>query len=101
MEDFTKQPYTLQKYLVVPLQRPIYGTNYAIREKWIELAKKTNKLLLIRTPFGQEIINPGVYKKESRRIEKVFKIPTSPMVLFQRDLHLAPLQPIEKYQMDW
>jgi hypothetical protein len=101
-EDFSAKPYTLQKFLVVPLNKPIYGTsNYAIREKYIEIAKNYHKALLIRTPNGQEIIDPAVYKKEATKIEKEFKIPGCPMILYQRTLKLTPLQPIEKYQFTW
>jgi hypothetical protein len=101
MEDFTHPPYKLQKYIVVPLKTPIFGNNFAIRDKWIELAIKTKKLLLIRTPFGQEIISPKVYKKESTVFSKEYLIPGVPMKMYQRNLKLKPLEDIEKYSVDW
>ena len=101
MEDFTTTPYQLQKYIVVPLKTPIFGNNFAIRDKWIELAIKLKKLLLIRTPLGQEIIQPKLYKKESTVFKKEYLIPGVPMKMYQRNLHLQPLEDIERYKMDW
>ena len=101
MEDFTQTPFQLQKYVVVPLKTPIYGNNFAIRDKWINLAIKTKKALLIRTPLGQEIISPKQFKKEATKFKKEFLIPGVPMVMYQRNLQLTPLQDIEKYQLDW
>lgn len=102
METFTEKPYTLQKYVVVPLLKPIYGTsNYAIRDKWIDLAKRSKKLLLIRTPNGQEIIDPKRYQSESKKILKEFLITGHPMTMYQRTLKLTPLQDIDKYKLDW
>lgn len=88
-------------YIIIKLHKPIYGTNYAIRDKYIIQAIKSRRKLLLRTPEGQEIIDPKQYKKESRKIEKEFLIPGKPMVLYQRTLHLSDTQPIEKYTMEW
>ena len=101
METFTEEPYTLQKYVVVPLKEPIYGHCFAIREKWVEIAFRTKRLLLIRTPFGQEIISPKQFKKESTTFKKAFLFPDNPMKFYQRDCHFTPLEDIEKYKMDW
>jgi len=101
METFTEQPYSLQKYVVIPLKDPIYGHCFAIRDKWIDMAIKTKKLLLIRTPLGQEIISPKQFKKESKVFKKAFLYPDNPMKMYQRDCKLTPLEDIEKYTMDW
>src|SRR3990167_771597 len=99
MENFTEKPYTLQKYLVVPLSKSIYGTaNYAIRDKWIDLAKRTKRMLLIRTPNGQEIIDPKRYQSESKKFLMEKLIPGHPMTMYQRTLKLEPLQDIDKYK---
>lgn len=101
MENFTDRPYTLPKYLVVPLEKPIYGHSFAIRDKYIVQALKWGKMLLIRTPLGQEIIHPKIYRKEAKAFKKEYLIPGVPMTMWQRDLKLTPLQDIEKYRMDW
>ncbi len=101
MENFTDKPYELQKYVVVPLREPMFGHNFAIRDKWIDLAKRKKKSLLIRTPFGQEIISPQKYQSESTKFKKIYLIPDRPMTMYQRNCKLTPLQDIEKYVMDW
>jgi hypothetical protein len=102
MENFRETPYLLQKYVVVPLEEPIYGTsNYAVRDKWLFLAKRTGRLMLIRTPHGQEIIHPQKFMDSSTKFPMEKYIPGHPMTMYQRTLKLEPLQDIEKYRMDW
>lgn len=65
------------------------------------MAKRMKKLLLIRTPDGQEIITPQQYLSESKKILVEKYIPGHPMTMYQRNLKLSPLQDIDKYRMDW
>jgi hypothetical protein len=85
----------MDKYIYINIRKPIYGTYVGIREKYLWKAKREKKLLKIEIPQGVCIISPDKFLKGSRRIEKVFKIPTKPMVLYCRELTLTKQNPIE------
>jgi len=75
------------KYVYIYIRKPIYGDYVGIREKYIWKAKRENKKLKIETPRGVCIISPTKFLKGATRIEKVFKIPDRPMILYCNTLH--------------
>lgn len=65
------------------IDKPIYGTCVAIRDRILEDARKAGVQMLLTCPGGKEIVNPSKWMKSAKRIEKVFLIPEHPMVLYQ------------------
>ena len=86
----------MSKYINVPyIRKPIYGTYVGVRDKYIFKAKREHKKLRITIPQGEVIISPEKFLRGATRIEKVFKIPTHPMVLYCNTLHLDKHNTIE------
>lgn len=76
---------------VIPIKKPIYdykgSPNVAINEKIISQAIKKNKILVIDCKgYKPEQVDPRTWKKRARRIEKVFRFPDNPMVMYQGHL---------------
>lgn len=78
-------------------QKPFYGTVVAIRDKILLEAIKKKKFLLVECENGQEVVDPKTWIKEGKRIEKVFKIPERPMVLYERAIKLGEVKPVEAF----
>lgn len=84
---FNGQVRTVGKhYWWMEIDRPIYGNVVAIREKILKEAKKNKKAIVINSPGCQEVVSPDMWIERSKRIEKVFKIPDRPMVLWQGEV---------------
>ena len=85
----------MKKYISINIHRPIYGTYVGVRDKFIFKAKREHKKLRITIPQGEVIISPESYLHGATRIEKVFKIPDRPMVLYCKTLDLDKHTPPE------
>lgn len=68
----------------VRVYRPIFDTYVALNEKLLNAAIKAKVDIWVFTKGGEERLDPRIWKKEGKRMEKVFRIPTQPMVLYQR-----------------
>ncbi len=67
---------------------PIYGQVVALNDKLITAAIKAKVKVLVKTMVGNAVIDPKKWKKTGMRIEKVFKLPEHPMVLWQNRLEI-------------
>lgn len=60
------------------IRKPLYNNFVYIRES---ILKSTDKLK-VKIPNGEAVINTEEWIKSGKRMEKVFKIPNCPMILF-------------------
>ena len=73
----------------VEIRKPLYGTFCYIRDVYISRAKKEGKMLEITIPQGTMIVSPEEWMEGAKRMEKVFKIPNKPMVLYGNNVKLS------------
>ncbi len=78
------------KVVKVDIQKPLYGTYVTIREETIDFAIKTNALLEIHIPQGVATVDPLRWKRDGKRMTKVFLYPDRPMVLYGGHVPLPP-----------
>lgn len=99
MQLYNGQVQTLgNKLWYMKFQKPIYGTVCAIRDRILKDAMKAGKLLLVECPGGQEVVSPKTWLTEGKRMEKVFKIPDRPMILYERSIKLVnEPKPVEAF----
>lgn len=100
MQLFNGQVQTVGPYWYMFIHKPIYGTCVAIRGAILDKAIQLNKRIVVQCPHGEAIIDPKSWKKTAKRIEKEFKIPGVPMVLYQAELpYKEELKPIEAFSV--
>lgn len=66
----------------VVIKKPMYGTYVYIRDKYVDMAIKMKTKLRITIPQGVALVDPLEWKKNGKRMEKVFRNPNEPMVLY-------------------
>lgn len=64
------------------INKPVYGTFVYIRKSYLEQAKEEGTDIKIECPGHVCIVNPQKWIDEGQRIDKVFKIPDHPMILW-------------------
>jgi hypothetical protein len=70
-------------FVYVDIRKPLYDNFVYIRyDKYIRQAIERGAMLKIRIPQGVGIADPQEWMKTGKRMEKVFKRPDEPMVLF-------------------
>lgn len=73
------------KTIVFDLRKPIYGSYYAVWEKWFK--GKESWTVVINTPEGTSTFtNFSTYKDGADRMERFFKNPRVPMIFWGRDI---------------
>ena len=82
---------------VPKLEKPIYGSYFSIREKYINQAIKLKVDMRVESSLGTFIVNPRKWLKNGELIEKEFLIPGTPMRMWANHLLKFPKeqQPIE------
>jgi len=73
-------------YIEITIFKPLYGNFCYIRDSYIRESKRTGKKLKIKLPNGTGIMSADEWMDGAKRIEKVFKIPEKPMVLYGNDV---------------
>jgi hypothetical protein len=72
--------------MIFNLEKPIYGSFYAIWDKWLNLAKKNNYRLVVNTSHGTATFdNAREYLKGAEKLKRYFKNPEVPMIFYGRD----------------
>ncbi len=66
----------------IKITKPIYGTYVGIRDIYLSQALNEKKMLRISIPQGIAVVDPREWMKTAKRMEKVFKIPNKPMILY-------------------
>lgn len=72
----------MTKLITVDILKPLYGNFVYIREEIINRAIRQGAMLEVKIPKGKAIVDPSNWKKNGKRMERVFKRPNEPMVLW-------------------
>lgn len=87
------------KYVYIFIRKPIWSgdgvAEVGIRDKYIWKAKREHKKLKIECPQGFKIVSPEAFLKSARRVEKVFRFPDRPMVLYHYKVYFDSMNPVE------
>jgi len=74
---------------IFDLEKPIYGSFYAIWDKWLTKTHNLGFKLVVNTSLGTSTFkNVDEYKEGAERLERFFKNPEVPMIFWGR--HLKP-----------
>jgi hypothetical protein len=76
------------EYIEIKIYKPLYGTFCYIRDTYIWEAQRTGKKLRITVPQGVGIMTAEEWLNGAKRMEKVFKIPTKPMILYGNEVKI-------------
>lgn len=68
--------------IAVTISKPLYGNYCFIRDKYINDAIRYHTKLLITVPKGSALVDPLWWKTTGKRMEKIFKMPDNPMILY-------------------
>jgi hypothetical protein len=80
------KPIITRKVMIFDLQKPIYGSTYAIWDKWLQIARRKNLKIVVNTQFGTATFESvGEYLREAKKIERYYKNPNEPMIFWQLD----------------
>lgn len=72
--------------MIFDLQKPIYGSAFAIWDKWLKIAKERKLKLVVNTQFGTATFeSASEYLRNAKRIERYYKNPNEPMIFWQLD----------------
>lgn len=77
------KPTITSKVIIFNLYKPIYGSCYAIWDKWIKLADRRGLKLVVNTNEGTSTFKSAKeYLKGAKRLERYYKNPNEPMVFW-------------------
>lgn len=80
----------------VEIKKPLYGNYVNVRDIYVNRAIREGTQLQIKTPNGTGIVDPVKWKNGEyggKRVEKVFKRPDQPMVLYGGNVPIEDNQP--------
>jgi hypothetical protein len=81
---------SLMNNVQVTIDKPIYGTNVAVRDKYLKQAIREHCDITIKTTVDGKVyectVSPLRWIMEGKKMSKVFLIPDRPMVLYQNDI---------------
>jgi hypothetical protein len=91
-----------KRYIVADFESPLYSHEKVdivrLDEKWIKLASKTYRSLVIRTPHGECIHFPKTVLKECKLVKEVFLRPEEPMRMREIPVPYSEKADIDKYK---
>lgn len=79
----------MNQYIEIEIKKPLYGSFVYIREEFLKKAMNQNTFLKVTIPQGQYLVDPRTWMASGKRMEKVFKIPTRPMILWGNEVKLT------------
>jgi hypothetical protein len=72
--------------MIFDLYEPIYGSFYAIWDKWLKIAKKEKMKLVVNTKHGTATFTDvKEYLKGAEKLKRFYKNPDEPMIFYGRD----------------
>ena len=80
------QPIITNKSIVFNLEKPIYGSFYAIWDKWLKIAKERNLNIVVNTKEGTATYTYKTYMDGAKRLERYYKNPNVPMIFWGRSI---------------
>lgn len=73
--------------MIFGLEKPIYGSFFAIWDKWLKIAKQNNLKLVINTPFGTATYSSvKEFLQGAEPIKRFYKNPEVPMIFYGKEL---------------
>ena len=76
---------TLGKFVVVDIHTPMSSSTYdfmRVRKSYFDTAKKRNGLVLVRTPYGERVLQPDKMKHQ-KIVKEVFLFKDKPMDMYE------------------
>jgi hypothetical protein len=70
----------------IHIKKPIYGHCVAINSKLLFMADQQHKRIIVSCPGAEEETTAREWQWKAKRINKVFRIPNHPMVLYQAQI---------------
>jgi hypothetical protein len=80
------QPIITNKSIIFNLEKPIYGSFYAIWQKWLDIAKERNLNIVVNTKEGTATYTYKTYMDGAKKLERYYKNPNEPMIFYGRDV---------------
>jgi hypothetical protein len=80
------QPIITNKSIIFNLQKPIYGSFYAIWDKWLKIAKERNLNIVVNTKEGTATYTYKTYMSGAKKLERYYKNPNVPMIFYGKDI---------------
>lgn len=72
----------------IEIKKPLYGNFVYIRKEILNAAIRQGNQLEIIVPKGRAVVDPSLWKKSGRKMEKVFRFKDKPMILFGANVPL-------------
>lgn len=80
------KPYITNKIIFINLHKPIYGSTYAIWDKWLKIAKERKLKIVVKTNEGTATFESAdEYLKVAKKIKRYYKNQNEPMIFYQLD----------------
>ena|SRR3990167_11562578 len=83
----------MKDFIDIDIKEPMFKTDKGsfvyIYDKYIKQAQREKKYLRITVPDGIMVTTAKKWLKGANRMEKVFKIPSQPMILFGNYVQVA------------
>jgi hypothetical protein len=83
------------RFIEIEIREPLFGNFVYIRDKYIREAFETGSFLKITTPHGTGYHSPKEWMKDAKKMEKEFKIPGKPMILYGNHARYDGVEPRE------
>uniref|UniRef100_A0A7C5URM5 Uncharacterized protein n=1 Tax=candidate division CPR3 bacterium TaxID=2268181 RepID=A0A7C5URM5_UNCC3 len=80
------QPIITNKSIIFHLNKAIYGSFYAIWDKWLKIAKERNLTIVVNTKEGTVTYTYKTYMDGAKKLERYYKNPNIPMIFYGRDI---------------
>lgn len=76
----------MRPYIEISFSKPLFeyegGQFLYLRDKYLREARRTGKPMRIKTPEGEALYTYEEWMEGAKRMEEVFKFPSSPMILW-------------------
>lgn len=80
------QPIITSTAMIFKFEKPIYGSFFTIRDKWLKIAKARNLNIVAETEFGKATYTYKTWMKGAEKIKKEYNIPGVPMIMWGRSV---------------
>lgn len=84
----------------IEIKKPLYGNYVYIWEKVLNRAIRQKAMLEIRVPKGSAVVDPREWKKNGKRMEKIFRKPNEPMILYGGNVPIPEPEKPEKPKVE-
>lgn len=102
MSKMSKYTTYIGRFIIIDIERPIFSTDtysrVMINKDFVDEAKKSSRVIVVRTPKGETIKFPEAFKK-MKITEKVFLRPDEPMKMYTLDILHCEKKPREFFEV--